>query len=116
MSFLLSGYSIRVQGLLLRVLYRLRSLSEREPLDPASLTLASIMLSAVVSAGGMGAASTDEALEQVALVVDIISFHCPSCASFCALPLIGFGLTRCFCSRRALLSPSRVTAEPRARH
>ncbi|KZV97501.1 ARM repeat-containing protein [Exidia glandulosa HHB12029] len=69
-----------LDGLLLRVLYRLRSLGEREPLDPASLTVASLMLSAVISAGGMGAADAEEALEQLALVVDILSFHCPSFA------------------------------------
>ncbi|KZV97519.1 hypothetical protein EXIGLDRAFT_703179 [Exidia glandulosa HHB12029] len=69
-----------LDGLLLRVLYRLRSLGEREPLDPASLTVASLMLSAVISAGGIGAADAEEALEQLALVVDILSFHCPSFA------------------------------------
>ncbi|KZW00128.1 hypothetical protein EXIGLDRAFT_696727 [Exidia glandulosa HHB12029] len=58
-----------LDGLLLRVLYRLRSLGECEPLDPASLTVASLLLSAVISAGGIGAADAEEALEQLALAV-----------------------------------------------
>ncbi|KAH7091864.1 translational activator GCN1 [Auriculariales sp. MPI-PUGE-AT-0066] len=64
-----------LNGLLLRVLYRLRSLSERQPFEPATLTLASIMTSAVATAGGLGSSDSEEALEQVALVVDIFSFH-----------------------------------------
>ncbi|KZV97520.1 hypothetical protein EXIGLDRAFT_764314 [Exidia glandulosa HHB12029] len=55
-----------LDGLLLRVLYRLRSLGEREPLDPASLTVASLLLWAVVSVGGMGAADAENAFEQLA--------------------------------------------------
>ena len=80
-----------LSGLVLRVLYRLRSLCERQAFDGATLGLAMIMMGAVVQEGGIGYGEgqgeereeereREEKLEQVALVVEVISFHTPNCA------------------------------------
>ncbi|QRV84214.1 translational activator gcn1 [Ceratobasidium sp. AG-Ba] len=50
-----------LDNLVVRVLYRLRMLSEQAPFDPRR---------------GVAAAGPEEALEQVSLALDIIQFHC----------------------------------------
>jgi len=65
----------------LRVLYRLRSLSEQTPLDPATFSYAFPLLQQVIQKGGVGSEQDDEPLEQVTLSLDIIKFHCGECAS-----------------------------------
>lgn len=60
---------------MVRVLYRLRSLSEQSPFDPATFAYASPLLMQVLTVGGLGALEEDDALEQITLVLDIIQFH-----------------------------------------
>ncbi|KAG1831619.1 armadillo-type protein [Suillus variegatus] len=64
--------------LVLRVLYRLRSLSEQTPFDAATFSYAFPLLAQVLLKGGVDAGQDDgdEALEQITLVLDIIKFHC----------------------------------------
>ncbi|KAG1762385.1 armadillo-type protein [Suillus occidentalis] len=61
----------QLSSLVLRVLYRLRSLSEQTPFDAATFSYAFPLL-----ASDVGQDDGDEALEQVTLVLDIIKFHC----------------------------------------
>lgn len=70
-------------ALVLRVLYRLRSLSEQTPFDAATFSYAFPLLAQVLLKGGVdvGQDDGDEALEQVTLVLDIIKFHCSECSS-----------------------------------
>jgi hypothetical protein len=70
-------------ALVLRVLYRLRSLSEQTPFDAATFSYAFPLLAQVLLKGGVdvGQDDGDEALEQVTLVLDIIRFHCSECLS-----------------------------------
>jgi hypothetical protein len=65
-----------VNQLVLRVLHRLRSLSEQTPLDSATFSYAFPLLFQVIQKGGIGSGEDDETLEQVALSLDIIKFHC----------------------------------------
>lgn len=65
--------------LLIRVLYRLRSLSEQAPFDAATFSYAYPLLGQVMLQGGIGVEEEDEALEQVALALGIIKFHCGEC-------------------------------------
>ncbi|OJA10082.1 hypothetical protein AZE42_06300 [Rhizopogon vesiculosus] len=67
-----------LSSLVLRVLYRLRSLSEQAPFDAATFSYASPLLAQVLLKGGidLGEDSGDDALEQITLVLDIIKFHC----------------------------------------
>ncbi|PCH35750.1 ARM repeat-containing protein [Wolfiporia cocos MD-104 SS10] len=64
-----------LNALVLRVLYRLRTLSEQSPLDAATFSYASPLLSQVLIKGGIAIAEDDDPLEQVALAVDILKFH-----------------------------------------
>ncbi|KAJ8595557.1 ARM repeat-containing protein [Rhizopogon salebrosus TDB-379] len=68
----------RLSSLVLRVLYRLRSLSEQAPFDAATFSYASPLLAQVLLKGGIdvGEDGGDEVLEQITLVLDIIRFHC----------------------------------------
>ncbi|CDZ97184.1 Protein containing adaptin N-terminal region [Phaffia rhodozyma] len=65
-------------SLVLRVLYRLRTLSEHSPFDSTSYAYITPLLTTVIAKGGLGGASSDseEAMEQLALVLEIINFHC----------------------------------------
>ncbi|OBZ65072.1 Translational activator GCN1 [Grifola frondosa] len=65
-----------LNALVLRVLYRLRSLSEQSPFDAATYCYASPLLSQVLLKGGVGLTEDDDPLEQVVLALDIIKFHC----------------------------------------
>ncbi|KAF8057458.1 armadillo-type protein [Lyophyllum atratum] len=62
--------------LLLRVLYRLRSLSEQAPFDAATFSYAYPLLGQVLLQGGLAVEEEEEALEQVALSLATIKFHC----------------------------------------
>ncbi|KAG2158689.1 armadillo-type protein [Suillus bovinus] len=68
----------QLSTLVLRVLYRLRSLSEQTPFDAATFSYAFPLLAQVLMKGGVdtGQDDGDEALEQITLVLDIIRFHC----------------------------------------
>ena len=80
------GSLMRWTALVLRVLYRLRTLSEQAPFDAATFSFAFLLLARVVRQGGVGVGKEgeqeqDEALEQVALVLDVIKFHRGECTS-----------------------------------
>ncbi|KIJ63493.1 hypothetical protein HYDPIDRAFT_175892 [Hydnomerulius pinastri MD-312] len=62
-------------SLVVRVLYRLRTLSEQAPFDAATFSYAFPLLARVLRKGGLDFAEEEEALEQIALVLDVIKFH-----------------------------------------
>ena len=66
-------------ALIIRVLYRLRFLSEQAPLDVATFSYAYPLLGQVLNQGGIAAEEVDENLEQVALALGIVKFHCGEC-------------------------------------
>jgi len=57
----------------------LRSVAEQTPFDAATFSYAFPLLAEVLVQGGVGSGDEDEVLEQVALVLDIIKFHCGEC-------------------------------------
>ncbi|CAE6499296.1 unnamed protein product [Rhizoctonia solani] len=63
-------------GLIVRVLYRLRSLSEQSPFDPSTYAYMSPFIDHVIRSSGIATTTPEEALEQVTLALDIIQFHC----------------------------------------
>ncbi|CDO72622.1 hypothetical protein BN946_scf184985.g41 [Trametes cinnabarina] len=63
-------------ALVIRVLYRLRTLSEQAPFDAATYCYAAPLLSQVIAKGGFTLLEDDDPLEQIALSLDIIKFHC----------------------------------------
>ncbi|TFY83754.1 hypothetical protein EWM64_g252 [Hericium alpestre] len=65
-----------INQLIVRVLYRLRSLSEQTPLDAATFSYAFPLLHQVLLKGSIGLGEDDDPLEQIALSLDIIKFHC----------------------------------------
>ncbi|KAI0060576.1 ARM repeat-containing protein [Artomyces pyxidatus] len=65
-----------INQLIIRVLYRLRSLSEQIPLDAATFSYAFPLLHQVLLKGGIGLGEEDDPLEQIALSLDIVKFHC----------------------------------------
>ncbi|QRV98281.1 translational activator gcn1 [Ceratobasidium sp. AG-Ba] len=65
-----------LDNLVVRVLYRLRMLSEQAPFDPSTYAYMSPFIDHVIQSGGVAAAGPEEALEQVSLALDIIQFHC----------------------------------------
>jgi hypothetical protein len=67
-------------GLVLRVLYRLRTLSENAPLDGATFSYAAPLLAVILKTGGLGLQAEDsDPAEQIVLVLDIINFHSGEC-------------------------------------
>ncbi|KAF8911690.1 armadillo-type protein [Gymnopilus junonius] len=64
--------------LVIRVLYRLRFLSEQAPFDAATYSYAFPLISQILTIGGIpgGEEDDDDPLEQVALALEIIKFHC----------------------------------------
>jgi len=65
--------------LVIRVLYRLRSLSEQGPFDAATFSYVFPLLSQILLTGGTLGEEEDDPLEQVALALEIIKFHCGEC-------------------------------------
>ena len=61
------------------MLYRLRWLSEQTPLDSPTFSYLFPLLRQVLLKGGIGLSEEDDPLEQVALALDIIKFHCGEC-------------------------------------
>ena len=61
------------------MLYRLRFLSEQAPFDVATFSYAYPLLGQVLSQGGIAVDGVDEGIEQVALALGIIKFHCGEC-------------------------------------
>ena len=65
--------------LAIRVLYRLRFLSEQTPFDAATFSYAYPLLGQILLTGGIPGEEDDDPLEQVALVLEILSFHGGEC-------------------------------------
>ena len=65
--------------MVIRVLYRLRTLSEQVPFDAATYGYTSPLLSQILLKGGIALSEEDDPLEQIALSLDIIKFHCGEC-------------------------------------
>jgi hypothetical protein len=63
-------------------LYRIRSLAEQTPFDAATYSYTAPLINHIINTGGGHAADSDEALEQLALALDFIRFHCGECKSF----------------------------------
>lgn len=61
------------------MLYRLRSQAEQIPFDAVTYSYAAPLINHIIGTGGGHAANSDEALEQVALVLDFLRFHCSEC-------------------------------------
>ena len=85
-SFSMGSFLNKTTALVLRVLYRLRTLSEQVPFDAATFSFSFFLLGCVARKGGVGIHTGgeqdgDEALEQVALVLDVIKFHRSKCTS-----------------------------------
>ncbi|KAI7873032.1 armadillo-type protein [Spinellus fusiger] len=64
-----------------RVLYRLRFITENQPLDPSSFAYCLPLLHQALSQGGIECVDAeddenDSVLDQITMVIDIISFHC----------------------------------------
>jgi hypothetical protein len=70
-------------ALVLRLLYRLQTLSEQATFDAATFSYIFPLLKKVLFSGGIQAADEDQALEQVSLALGVIKSHCGGCA-FCA--------------------------------
>ncbi|KAG1896204.1 uncharacterized protein F5891DRAFT_1248179 [Suillus fuscotomentosus] len=68
----------QLSSLVLRVLYRLRSLSEQTPFDTATFSYALPLLAQVLLKGGVDAGQDDgdKTFEQITLVLNIIKLHC----------------------------------------
>ena len=67
-------------ALVLRVLYRFRTLSEQSPFDGPTFSYLSPLLTRVVESGTeIGESDEDELLERIALVIDITNFHSANC-------------------------------------
>jgi hypothetical protein len=66
-------------ALVTRVLYRLRFLAEQAPFEVATFSYTFPLLNQVVVRGGVGVEEEEDRLEQVALALDIIKFHCGNC-------------------------------------
>ena len=82
-SWLLQLYDIAesptLSVLIVRVLYRLRSLAEQAPFDAATFVYAFPLLDRIIVQGGVAVQGNDDSLEQVTLSLDIIKFHCDKC-------------------------------------
>ena len=66
-------------ALLLRVLYRLRILSEQAPFDGATYAFVSPLLSHIIRVGGVDLTPEDDQIEQITLSLEIIRFHAGEC-------------------------------------
>lgn len=69
-------------GLIGRLLYRIKSLSEQSPFEAHTFSLIWPLLNQIVNSGGINAASEDDAIEQLVLVLEIIRSHSAQCMSF----------------------------------
>ena len=66
-------------ALILRVLHRLHFLSEQMTFDVATYSYLFPLLKQILLKGGIGLTEEDDPLEQVALALDLIKFHCGEC-------------------------------------
>ncbi|KDQ56445.1 hypothetical protein JAAARDRAFT_36597 [Jaapia argillacea MUCL 33604] len=61
--------------LVIRVLYRLRSLSEQSPLDSSTFAYSFHLLGQILIKGALELSEEDDPLEQIVLSLDIVKFH-----------------------------------------
>ena len=73
-----AGLMLRTTVLVLRLLYRLRFLSEQATFDAATFSYAFPLLSHILVVGGVQDEENDP-VEQVALSVEILTFHSGEC-------------------------------------
>jgi hypothetical protein len=69
-------------GLVIRVLYRLRALSEQAPFDAATYAYVTPLLTTVIAKGGTHSGlegEEDTTTEQLALALEVMNFHCGEC-------------------------------------
>lgn len=71
--------SSRYAGLVLRVLHRLRYVSEQSPLDSATFSYAFPLIRAVCLQGGVGVEDPEEILEEITVSLDFVEFHVAEC-------------------------------------
>ncbi|GJE94641.1 ARM repeat-containing protein [Phanerochaete sordida] len=64
-----------INALVLRVLHRLRFLSEQVPFDVATFSYTSPLLNQIFLKGAIGLTEDDDPLEQAALALDLVKFH-----------------------------------------
>ncbi|KAF1981185.1 translational activator [Aulographum hederae CBS 113979] len=74
-----------LDGLVTRVLYRLRFLSEQRPFDTASLAYILPLIFLVLEKGGTPASGSEESDEQIVLALEFLTFHTSACTNS-ALP------------------------------
>jgi hypothetical protein len=84
----------------IRVLYRLRFLSEQGPFDAATFSYVFPLLSRILLGGIPGEEEEDDPLEQVALALEIIKFHCGECVLLSLLLHIFYSPKACSCQLR----------------
>ncbi|KAF7309756.1 TOG domain-containing protein [Mycena indigotica] len=65
-----------LNNLVIRVLLRFRSLSEQVAFDSATFSYAFPLLATILKQGGIQYEDEDESLEQLALTIEIVKFHC----------------------------------------
>jgi hypothetical protein len=65
--------------LVLRILYRLRFLSEQSTFDAATFSYAFPLLSHILVTGGVIGGEEDDPVEQAALTVEIFKYHSVEC-------------------------------------
>lgn len=65
-----------------RVLYQLRYLAEQSPFDAGTFAYAAPLVSTILRSGGVGLdkSQNEQALEQLSLALDFVSFHARQCA------------------------------------
>lgn len=83
-------------ALILRLLYKLRSLSEQGPFDGPSFTFISSFLRCVVRDRDVIGSSDDEdePLERMVLVIDTIKLHAAECKTCSAYSVFGLHISR----------------------
>ena len=64
---------------MIRVLYRLHTLSEQTPFDADTFSFMYPLLSQVMLKGGIAVTEDDDPLEQITLALDTIKFHSGEC-------------------------------------
>lgn len=76
-----SAVSYLNKGLVTRLLHQIFFIAEQSPLNSTSYALVAILLALVVQQGGIGieSAQSEEAQEQLTLVVNIIGACCGEC-------------------------------------
>ncbi|EKM53603.1 uncharacterized protein PHACADRAFT_125439 [Phanerochaete carnosa HHB-10118-sp] len=64
-----------ISSMVLRVLHRLRFLSEQIPFDTATFSYTSPLLNQIFIKGGVGLTEEEDPLEQATLALDLVKFH-----------------------------------------